>query len=317
MESSSCCPCSDSFAKTKKITVCGKEVIAKNYICSKDGEPYREKPEKIKLQLSICPTSFCAASCPFCIAGPSKEKEWIDLKKLEHVLKTLKEEDVVRGVTFTGGEPFTDAFLLNEAINMVYEIFGLELEVSLNTNGIGLWKLDKIEKLSYLDQLHISRHHYDDEINASLFGIKVPTKEEIRELISGISFKDLFVMNCLLLKDYIGTREEAHKFMDFANWVGVPKVSFITASPINDFVKSQQVRYEDVISVSDDRLLMTRCYQDFDMCKCQDGVYVLENGFLEEFYGRCTNTGDCEYTRGFVYGADNHLRCNYHGEILI
>lgn len=317
MESTFCYPCSDSFKQTRKIQLFGKEVTVKNYICSRDGEPYREKPEKIQLQLSVSPNAYCSANCPFCIAKAPKNKDRIDLVQFEKVLLELKKEDVVRGVSFTGGEPLTDVGFLNEVINMVYDTFGLKMEVSVSSNGTNFDQLKRIEKLSYLDQFHLSRHHYDDKINEKLFGTKVIGGEEIKRVVESISFPDVFVMNCLLMKDYIGSREEAHKLMDFAKYVGIPKVSFITASPVNDFVKNQQVNYEDVISAEDESLLLTRSYQDFDICKCQDGIYVLKDGSLEEFYGRCTHTGGCSYTRSFSYGSDNHLRCNYDGEILI
>jgi molybdenum cofactor biosynthesis enzyme MoaA len=297
--------------------VLGKELKLKNYVCSSDGIHYKQKPEDIQLQLSICPTSFCSAACPFCIAKNTKQKQFMDLGKLEACLKQLREEKLVRGISFTGGEPFTDIKLLNDSINLVFEIFGDSIEISVTTNGTNLHRMHEIEMLSYLDALHISRHHYDDRINAELFGVRVPTKSELSEILHSVSYKDLFVLNCMLLKDHIGTQDEVHKFLDFAIEVGAGKVAFMACSPINDFAKAQTMDYTAVLKPDDPALLFTRGFQDFDLCRCQDGVYASATGEIIEFYGRNTKAVDCEYCRGFVYGADNHLRVGFNGEIIL
>lgn len=295
----------------------GRELHLKNYICSSDGIHYKQKPEDIQLQLSICPTAFCSAACPFCIAKNTRQRQFLDINKLEACLRQLKEQNLVRGISFTGGEPFTDVQQLNEIINLVYEIFGKSIEISVTTNGTNLHRLHEIEMLSYLDALHISRHHYDDRINAQLFGVPVPTKEELSEILHSVHYKDLFVLNCMLLKDYIGTQEDVHAFLDFAIEVGAGKVAFMACSPVNAFAKEQSLDYTAVLREDDPSLLFTRGFQDFDICRCQDGVYASATGEIIEFYGRRTNTGDCKYCRGFVYGADNHLRVGYDGEIIL
>lgn len=295
----------------------GKELELKNYICSSDGIHYKQKPEDIRLQLSICPTSFCAAACPFCIAGNTKRQQFLDIKKLENCLRRLNEENLVRGISLMGGEPFTDVILLNDIIDLVFGIFGESMEVSVTTNGANLHRMHEIKMLSYLDALHISRHHYDDQRNAQLFGIPVPTKDELSDILHSVKYRDLFVLNCLLLKDYIGTQEDVHKFLDFAIEVGAGKVAFMTCTPINAFTREQTIDYASLLRPDDPSLLFTRGFRDFDLCRCQDGVYVSPTGEIIEFYGRTTNAGDCKYCRGFVYGADDHLRAGYDGEVIL
>lgn len=317
MQNTNSCLSCDAITKTRTVNVLGKELKLKNYVCSSDGIHYKQKPDDIRLQLSICPTSFCGAACPFCIAKNTKQKQFVDLGKLEACLKRLRDENLVRGISFTGGEPFTDIKLLNDIINLVYETFGNSVEISVTTNGTNLHRMHEIEMLSYLDALHISRHHYDDRINAELFGVRVPTKDELSEILHSVSYKDLFVLNCMLLKDYIGTQEDVHKFLDFAIAVGAGKVAFMACSPINDFAKAQTMDYTTVLKPDDPALLFTRGFRDFDLCRCQDGVYAAATGEIIEFYGRNTNVSDCEYCRGFVYGADNHLRAGFNGEIIL
>ncbi len=317
MANTSFCQSCNRNIQTRTVTVFGKELKVKNYICSSDGINYVQKPKTLQLQLSICPTSFCEASCPFCIATNTQLKHFLDIHKLEECLKRLQAENLVRGISFTGGEPFTDMKLLNDSINLIYKIFGTDMEISITTNGANLHRMHEIEMLSYLDALHISRHHYDDRINECLFGVPVPTKEKLSEILHSVKYKDLFVMNCMLLKDYIGTQVEVHKFLDFAIDIGAGKVAFMTCAPINDFAKVQTMDYTEVLRSDDPSLLFTRGFQDFSFCKCQDGVYVSEEGEIIEFYGRSTNVSTCDYCRGFVYGADNHLRSGFTGEVIL
>ena len=304
------------FSRTRQIDILGKKVMVKNYICSLNGEPYRKKPDDIKLQLSITPTEECGCGCSFCAARCSMQGRRIDTAKLERVLKELAGKKLIRGISITGGEPFSDVTLLNEVIEMCFDICGEDAELSINTNGNGLDKLDRIERLPLVESIHISRHHYLDDVNAELFHGKVPTGDEIKETVSGIAFKDIFVFNCLLLKDYIGSREEAYKFMDFAIEVGVPKTGFITAMEVNDFTRKQRVSFEDIITEDDRQLVFTKSYRDFDSCRCRDGVYSSPKGGIEEFYGRQTLPGNPGYVRTLVYGADNHLRTGFLGEVI-
>lgn len=314
MENTDFCQFCDS--RSRKYTVLGKQLSIKNYLCSEDGVNYPLRPEKAKLMLSICPTAFCNASCKFCIATNTHKKQKADLVKLEKVLRLLKEEDVVQSLSFTGGEPFYDIGLLDSIVSMVFDIFGKTLEVSISTNGTGLRDIHKIKDLKYVDAIHVSRHHYDDEINNSIFGIKMPSKQELTEIVSTVSFKDIFVFNCMLLKDYINSREEAHNFLDFSIDVGVPKVAFMTCTPINDYAREQSIDFRSVITEDDPMIMFTRGFQDYEFCRCRDGVYVSKEGRVTEFYGRSTNSGNCDYCRGIVYGADNCLRVGYAGEII-
>lgn len=317
------------FPSTRTAEIFGREVKIKNYICARDGGEYLEK-KKLRVQLSIIPTDFCGCDCPFCSAknlglGASKPVRKLDLDKLSEVLEHLRDKDLIRGISITGGEPFTDKTLLDDIISLCFETLGDEMEISINTNGSGLKEVGSIRKLRYVDAIHISRHHYDDRINEKLFGglkeghpcTGIPSNEELKRIVESVPYKDLFVFNCLLLKDYIGTPDQMRRFLDFAINMGVHKTGFITPMVVNDFTKRQRVSYSEVISHEDPQLLLTRCFRDFDSCCCQDGVYSSQNGGLCEFYGRETRPGAPDYVRGLVYGADNHLRTGFTGEVII
>ncbi len=314
MQNIGCCP---PFDKTREIVLFGKKLSVKNYGCSPDGVHYAEKPEPVKIGLSISPTAFCPANCRFCLATGTKKHTQMDMKKLETVLTELKKADRVLYVSFTGGEPFYDVALLDEAVSMVFEILGKETEVSISTNGMGLAAMHRLRYLSYIDAIHISRHHYDDGLNDEIFGRKMPTAAELKAAVHSVRYRDIFVFNCMLQRDYIGTSEQAHRFLNFAIDLGVPKVSFITCTPVNAYAREQRVTYETVLRRDDPSLLFTRGFRDFAYCHCDDGIYRSPAGDLIEFYGRTTTAVSCDYCRGLSYGADSILRSGYTGELII
>ena len=309
--------CDTCENRTKVIDILGKPVRVKNYICSTDGVNYRPKPDNVQLQLSVCPTSYCPASCPFCCAKGTKTEQRIDTEHFASVMRRLWAEDRVRGVKITGGEPFTDVGLLNEVISILFEIFGYDLELAISTNGIGLCRVHEIKDLVHLETIHISRHHYNDAVNRQLFkNADIPGTEELKEIVNSVSYKDLWVFNTMLLKNAINSAEEAHKFLDHAIEVGIPKVGFMVCSPVNAYAAAQSIPYESVIREDDPDLLFTRGYYDYEFCHCSDGIYVSQEGKIIQFYGRSTKMVDYGYSRGLVYDADNRLRDGFGGEII-
>lgn len=238
MQNINCCPSCDENNRTRVIDILGKSVCVKDYICSADGVTYTKKPENIQLQLSVYPTSYCPGVCPFCIAKDTKTHKMLDIQKFSTAMQLLKAEERIRGVKITGGEPFYDVNLLDEIVSVLFETFGMDLELSISTNGMWFEHIHKIKHLEYIEAIHISRHHYDDSINRELFGgAKVPSGAKLKEIVSSISYPDIFVFNCMLLKGYIDSCEEAHRFLDFSIDVGVPKVGFMVCTPINQSIR--------------------------------------------------------------------------------
>jgi len=297
---------------TKNLTIFGKSIPVKGYLCAKNGCPYQEKPDPLKIQLVICPTFHCGAHCPFCVAaGDTGKRGHLDPKKLERLLSELEQQQVIRGISITGGEPMADIVLLDEIIEMIFNICGVEMEISINTNGSALSGLRKISRLPFVDAVHISRHHYDDVKNQAYFGIPVARAEEIRELSGIVKDPKLFCFNCLLLKDGIGSTEEMFRFLDFTAETGIPKAGFVTPMVVNPYVEQNRVSYEDIFPREDPRVFYTKEYCDYTYCRCRDGVYATDSGKLVEFYGRETMAGGPEYARVLVYGADDVLRTGY------
>lgn len=300
----------------RELNLMGSRIPVRGYICARDGGDYLPKPDTLKLQVTILLTRFCNAHCFFCIAAPTTDPARVNPERLRETLLKLKKADCVRGVTITGGEPFTDPALLDEIIRLVFEIFGYETEITLDTNGSGIHKLAEIRDLMHLDKVHISRHHWDDGQNNRIFGCAMPAADELRSVIRGIDCPDLFVFNCMLLRSGVADREGAHRYMDFALEAGAGQAAFITADPVNEMTAAQRVNFEDVLKDDDPDLLFTRSYRDFDRCRCRDGVYVSPKGQLIRFYGRCTSSRKTGFSNGLVIEPDGTLRAGFHGAVI-
>ena len=301
--------------RTDTLRLFGHDLTVKAYDCAANDGPYREKERPIRLLLFLVPTAYCPGDCPFCVAGDTRRKKgFLDTAKLRRVLQELHSLDALRTISITGGEPLLDIALLDEIIELIFEVCGIGTDISINTSGVGLEGLHKIRSLAYVHAIHISRHHYDDARNQAYFGMRVPTGDEIAQIVDIVKDPKLFVFNCLLLKNGIGTKEEMATFLEFAGKVGVPKVGFVTPMPVNEYVRKNMVSYAALNTREDERFFHTTGYRDFEYCHCQDGVYCTQEGGLVEWYGRETVYGCAEYARGLVYGADNVLRDGFGAE---
>jgi len=305
-------PCNE----TRYYKFFGKTYKTRNSFCSHDGVNYEQMPEKLKLPLTICPVSYCDASCRFCIAKDTGKNKKINLNKLEITLKKLIVEDSVSKIFIKGGEPFYDIELLDNVLKMIFDIFGNSLYVSITTNGNNLKSIHKIKTLEYINKIHISRHHYDDAINNSIFGKNMISSDEIRKIAVSLPDEKMFVYNCMLLKDYINTTEQAHRFMDFAIDTKINKVAFMSCAPVNEYAKQQFIHFSEIFKDDDSDILYTNKFCDYDFCSCISGVYLSPGAICEPFYARYTNTEGCDYLRGFVFETDNVLRTDFSGDII-
>ena len=299
----------------RRVRLLGQEVDVKGYICAPEGGVYRPKPENVQLQLSILPTRYCDAACSFCIAKPTSDRALIDLDALRKSLTRLKAEGCVRGISITGGEPATYFETLQDIISMIFSLFGYEMEITLDTNGTNALRLCQLPSLEMIDAIHISRHHWDDAVNQRIFGREMPSAALLKEAIAACP--SIFVLNCMLLKGFVETPDDAHRYLDFAIELGAPKVSFITAAPVNEYARTHSVEFDKVLREDDERLLFTRGYRDRTYCRCRDGVYANDHGQLIEFYGRQTNSNlPCPYLRGLVIEPDGAVYAGFGGKKL-
>ena len=103
MKNIGCSACSEGFERTRVVELLGKPLRLRAYGCAPTGGDYVIPEGTLKVQLTLMPTTYCPAACPFCIAAPHDRRDAMDLRRLEALLPRLKDAGVVRGVTVTGG----------------------------------------------------------------------------------------------------------------------------------------------------------------------------------------------------------------------
>ena len=150
----------------EKITLFNQELTVKNELCGTN--PNKTKKAHAQLRLYVKLTDNCNANCLFCANGNTCDYGNIDLNKLEYVIRYLLSLDRLHGISITGGEPLLEYNKLFKLLDLIYCI-DPNIEIQISTNGINLLKLLEYPDINNLESIHISRHHYNDDINNHIF----------------------------------------------------------------------------------------------------------------------------------------------------
>jgi organic radical activating enzyme len=245
-----------------------KKIPIKSHYCSLNGSemfPIKEPYVNLYIQLK-----GCNAKCSFCsfqnVAKP------FDFNKFEEVLQSLQGEIRVNKISITGGEPTLNLPKLYKIINLVRLYFPDSFFV-MNTNGssgkpprynVPLVEMFYDGMLEKFDSISISRHHYTDYHNDEIFGeknifkqenkgdfvidvtsngIHMLSKQQLQGLQSMVNNKNLFHLSCNLIKGQIDSTQKIYNYLEFANYVKIYDVGFVSLMKINDFCKFKVIIY--------------------------------------------------------------------------
>lgn len=163
----------------------------------------------------------CNAKCEFCFWKQEKTcKNY--LERLVETMESLPSQFYM--ISISGGEPtissyFTKVLNLIDTDQFTHRI--------LTTNGTGLMKNMGIIK-EKIQHINISRHHWDDEINAKIFETDtVPSSEHITECVDELNKAGIDVtFSCVLTDEYILTKEDIIKYVQYAKNCGASHIYF-------------------------------------------------------------------------------------------
>lgn len=138
-----------------------KLIPYKDNLCSK----YAEKMISIKL------TSKCNAKCSFCVdrGGYTPTNTHNGRPEIEKIIESANKYKDYKTVIITGGEPFLCFPFL---IGLLKGLRKTKKRLVVNTNGSLLCPEYVKELNGLIDELQISIHHPDEEINNKIFGFK-------------------------------------------------------------------------------------------------------------------------------------------------
>jgi len=169
--------------------------------------------------LSIVMPGGCNGKCDFCF--------WKKTKPCNNYLEKLN--DIMYGLpsqfsqlSITGGEPTLSPYL-EDVLNLIDK--NIYSHTVLTSNGAKL--LDFVPKLEgKIDHVNISRHHFEDEVNDSIFKAKMLTKEQLKEVSNELNKVGIDVTFSAVLSEKLNTKEDIEKYLQFAKENGASQVFF-------------------------------------------------------------------------------------------
>lgn len=298
-----------NFSKTSKIF--GKCISIKFNDCISNGNPQSFHEKALTLYIHI--NKICNAQCKFCnIYKQCAHKVGFDICKLSEVLIELERVNKLGRIAITGGETFLDIELLDDVLLTIKNIIKNPI-VTINTNASMLYKLSQLKNIDILTEIRISRHHYLDEKNNEVFGIKCATLSDISESIK--KYGDIIKLNCNLIKGYIDDVSQIKKYLDTVSSIGISEVGFVGLMPFNQYCIKHHVDYSN-FNFSDN-FLRVRNLNDRNICKCDNLLYFSpETCKIMQIYFRQVLELKCTYCRQFTYSYDNNLIAGFEGQII-
>lgn len=258
-----------------------------------------------EISLYIVMTRKCNTNCRFC--EYHKGTSEVDIEILKKRIQELMQVCDITTLHFTGGEPSIELEKVNEICRYVKEVNPL-ITTSMNTNGSRLKELEGIEEL---DNIALSRHHYDDGKNEEIFRNKVCSTKDIERFKE----KNKIHISCNLIKSYIDSKEEIEKYLDYVGKLGINDVGFVSLMGINEYSKERYVDFNKIgIELIKD-LKKIRHYCNGDSCRCSNYFYTTKDLQLISIYHRHAIKSDKKADM-LVY-ENNHIKQGFQGNIII
>ena len=262
------------------------------------------------ISLYVVLTNSCNANCPFCAYNDGKTSK-VDLEIFRKRYKELYDICRIQTVHFTGGEPTLELDTLKEILSIVKETDEVT-KTSCNTNGSRLKELVGLDKL---DNIALSRHHYLDSRNQELFCTNVPSTEELK----GFKEKKKLHFSCNLIKDYIDSKEELEKYLNFVADIGINDVGIVSLMKVNDFCNKHYVDFDSMSVEQISNLIKTRCYsnvvKDEVVCHCDNYLYQAKNMNLLSLYHRHAIKNDT--VADYLVYKNNHIQQGFKGKMYV
>jgi hypothetical protein len=162
----------------------------------------------------------------------------------------------------------------------------------------------------YLDSIALSRHHYSDAINTSVFNTMVPSSNEIMEF----QRKDILHLSCCLMKDFIGNEAEIYKYLEYASSIGCEDVGFVTLMKVNQYSEQQFVDFADLGIQPSSNMFITQNWNNNGKCRCRNYVYLADNTQVIRVYSRYYV--DKNFCQSVLVFDGQNLRIGFDGQII-
>jgi molybdenum cofactor biosynthesis enzyme MoaA len=244
--------------------------------------------------------------CPFC-CNIENDAFSFDYDKFKEFIDETASKIEINKITFTGGEPYLNAYDLYRCIEYVK---GRCNQIVLFTNGLMLYnfmhnKQTAIAIYHLVDNISVSRHHWDATVNANL--MLANYSDNIFAFNRGIM--DKVNLSCNLIKGYVDNFDGMLRMLEFASEYNINEVAFVNLIKANDYCRDHFVD----IKIPECKRILEYDGWDFpiaDVCRCRNYVYIADNLQLVKFYTRANLSPDFNKGSFLVY-KNNKLQSWY------
>jgi len=282
------------------------KIKSPKFYCGLNGAK-GHKVEKPYVNLYVKITKQCNALCPFCIFK-GKDHKPFNFAKFEQILLTLANKFEIRKIAFTGGEPSTKIVLLKDCLALTKSISSSIFTVT-NSNG---FMLKDLVALKDLDNISLSRHHYEDTLHTSIMGtIDVATSKQLKQLnVSKIH------LSCNLIKGFIDNEQKVLNYLEHAANLNIYDVGFVSLMSVNTFCKKHQLDFESLNFDKQDTIVQNKIWRQEDACKCANYLYLPKQGSkVVKFYCRFACKHNSPKKQQLVFDGQ-YLRDGFNGAII-
>lgn len=274
------------------IEVFQKELNVKDYDCSFDGKQYNKlRVSRINVYVQV--TKKCNAFCKFCKRENICEE--FDFEKFELILKELSSKVIIGKVAITGGEPL---MCLDKTLKVISIARKYCKVVNLNTNASFAKELELI--YPFVDQIDISKHHYEERVQEEIMRIKTLRFEELKKYDPDSKVS----INCVLQKGLIDNYDEMIRFLEYAGKYGIRFVKFISLLPLTKEAIKNYINPLEMIENSK-KFTNSGMLYDHDMCHCFEFLYLTNScSTIKVVIRHTTNSNYC-CVKQFVFNGKN------------
>lgn len=297
---------------SEKIEIFDQKVDIKLNDCISDTQKPTFHNQALTLYIHI--NKVCNARCGFCnIYEQQPKKVDFDFEKLTKVLRELIQKNRLGRIAITGGETFLDIECLDQLLLVIQKEVETPM-VTINTNASMLNRIYQLKNIEVLSEIRISRHHYLDEKNDAIFGIRCATLSEIEDIVK--EYGNRIKLNCNLIKGYIDKVEEVSRYLDYVSQIGISEVGFVGLMPFNEYCKENYIDYSNFIFSPS--FLRVGTLKDRNICQCENFLYFSSQACKTiPIYFRQVKKLKCTYCRQFSYSYDNKFVGGFGEENII
>jgi organic radical activating enzyme len=292
----------------RNIRLFGKIIPLKDRDCGLNGKPGELREPSVNIFVKI--TDNCNAACPFCVFTNAAYTRFNNIKFI-NTLDTIRSQIKISKISFTGGEPTLQRDTLDLVLWGIHNL-DPKINVTVNTNGFDL----EAFPYDYINNMSLSKHHYDPGIDDVIFGHKTYKSEEINKMIASIP-KEKLQLSCSVAKSglykTIDSTDEIYKYLTFYAGLGVYAFGFNSLMAVNDYCKSHYLNTLEML----DKLPNTRKSMSWlrpdKGCMCNNYVTATPSGLVTS-YAKCNkDIAACDSI--LVFDVDK-LMLGFGGEVI-